>query len=117
MHLTYFYLKKKLFSIRNQLSWLLVKFNNFSHSVAKNHNLWLIVSCAFIAMNVSSFPVVRRRNPLNVRHPNTVKYIFFLHVLVGLGVSCLGLWLCWWAPSTRARENPYWSGLVVSIFQ
>lgn len=62
----------------------------------------------------SSSVVIRRRNPLGIRHPNAVKYLFDFHILVGLVVSCLGLWLCWWAPSTRARENPYWSGLIVS---
>lgn len=51
---------------------------------------------------------------MNIRHPNLVKYLFNFHILVGLGVSCLGLWLCWWAPSTSARDNPYWSGLIVS---
>lgn len=60
------------------------------------------------------FAVFRRRNPLGIRHPRTVKYLFNFHILVGLIISSLGLWLCWWAPSTRARENPYWSGLIVS---
>ncbi|XP_055305216.1 homeobox protein 5 isoform X2 [Sitodiplosis mosellana] len=59
--------------------------------------------------------VVRRRNPLNIRHPNSVKYLFNFHVLIGLAVSCLGLWLCWWAPSTSARDNPYWSGLILML--
>lgn len=63
-----------------------------------------------------NLPVIRRRNPLGIRHPRTVKYLFNFHILVGLVISCLGLWLCWWAPSTRARENPYWSGLIVSSF-
>lgn len=65
----------------------------------------------------SLISVVRRRNPLSIRHPNTVKYLFHFHVLVGLAVSCLGLWLCWWAPSTSARDNPYWSGIVVRLDQ
>lgn len=56
---------------------------------------------------------VRRKNPLNIRHPLFAKIVYILHILVGLTISCLGLWLCWWAPSTRAKENPYWSGLIV----
>lgn len=58
--------------------------------------------------------VPRRRNPLNVRHPSTTRLVYIFHILVGLVVACLGLWLCWWAPSTSAKENSYWSGLIVS---
>lgn len=59
--------------------------------------------------------VPRRRNSLNIKHPIWAKIILSFHILVGLAVSCLGLWLCWWAPSTRSRDNPYWSGLIVNI--
>lgn len=63
----------------------------------------------------SSFITVpRRRNSLNIKHPIWAKIILAFHILVGLAVSSLGLWLCWWAPSTRSRDNPYWSGLIVS---
>lgn len=56
----------------------------------------------------------RRRNPLNIRHPTLARVVYVLHTLVGLVVASLGLWLCWWAPSTSAKENSYWSGLTVS---
>lgn len=56
----------------------------------------------------------RRRNPLGIRHPALARVVYALHILVGLVVASLGLWLCWWAPSTSAKENSYWSGLIVS---
>lgn len=62
----------------------------------------------------SFFVVPRRRNSLNIKHPIWAKVMLAFHILIGLAVSCLGLWLCWWAPSTRSRDNPYWSGLIVS---
>lgn len=57
----------------------------------------------------------RRRNPLNVRHPSMTRVVYAFHILVGLVVASLGLWLCWWAPSTSPKENSYWSGLTVIV--
>jgi len=62
-----------------------------------------------------NYQVPRRRNSLNIKHPIWAKIILAFHILVGLAVSCLGLWLCWWAPSTRSRDNPYWSGLILIL--
>lgn len=91
---------------------LLLSCAGFGAFIFDMFHLWIFDLFDFL---FNLFPVFRRRNPLNIRHPNLVKYKFYFHILVGLGVSCLGLWLCWWAPSTSARDNPYWSGLIVSI--
>lgn len=78
------------------------------------NNLQNIIEHSFY-LYVFFITAPRRKNPLNLRHPRWAKTLLIFQVLIGLAVACLGLWLCWWAPSTRSRDNPYWSGLIVSI--
>ena len=85
-----------------------------SRTVRLTHLLarrWRKTNCL---MNFFLFAAPRRRNALQMRHPSLAKACLIFIILIGLSVSSLGLWLCWWAPSTRSRDNPYWSGLIVS---
>lgn len=54
-------------------------------------------------------------NPLNLLHPNLAKVLLILQILFGIAIACLGLWILYWAPTTRLQDNPYWSGISVSI--
>ncbi|KAL5276455.1 hypothetical protein ACFFRR_001965 [Megaselia abdita] len=54
---------------------------------------------------------MKDNNPLHLLHPNLAKVLLILQILFGLAITCLGLWILFWAPSTRLQDNPYWSGV------
>ncbi|XP_059617042.1 uncharacterized protein LOC132261974 [Phlebotomus argentipes] len=54
-------------------------------------------------------------NPLNLRHPKWGKFFLIMQILSGILALAIGLWLLLWAPSTRAQDNPYWSGILLII--
>lgn len=54
-----------------------------------------------------------RPNPLDITHPYLAKLLLILQIVLGICITCLALWILLWAPNTRTRDNPYWSGLMV----
>lgn len=54
-------------------------------------------------------------NPLNIFYPKLATSFLVLQILMGLLITAIGLWFLLWAPNTRIQDNPYWSGLIVSV--
>ncbi|KAG4068254.1 hypothetical protein HA402_007774 [Bradysia odoriphaga] len=63
-----------------------------------------------------SYQTPRRLNPLEIRFPLLAKLLLIFQLICGISIGFLGIWILVWAPNTRLRDNPYWSGsaLVVS---
>lgn len=66
-------------------------------------------------MNKKSISGATRPNPLDITHPYIAKLLLILQIVIGICITCLALWILLWAPNTRTRDNPYWSGLMVRI--
>lgn len=62
-----------------------------------------------------NYQAPRRPNPLQLTHPLLAKLLLVVQLLCGVCISCLAVWVLLWAPNTRTRDNPYWSGLLVSL--
>lgn len=63
--------------------------------------------------------VPRKYLPPVLRHHKTATFLVVSQLLLGLAVLSLGIWLLFWAPHLRVRDNPYWSGgplLLCGIF-
>ncbi|KAG8238143.1 hypothetical protein J437_LFUL017970, partial [Ladona fulva] len=54
--------------------------------------------------------VPRKYLPPVLRHHKTATVLVTWQLLLGLAVLSLGMWLLFWAPNLRVRDNPYWSG-------
>ncbi|XP_067639650.1 probable serine/threonine-protein kinase dyrk2 isoform X2 [Eurosta solidaginis] len=54
-------------------------------------------------------------NPMQLKHPNLVRWLLILEIIVGLLISFLAIWIFCLAPNTAIQYNPYWSGLVLLL--
>lgn len=52
-------------------------------------------------------------NSLNIRYLLLAKIVLVWKMIIGVCLTTLGVWLLLWAPSTRTRDNPYWSGAIL----
>lgn len=59
------------------------------------------------------FSAPRRPNPLEIRYPLLAKLLLIFQLICGVSIGVLGIWILVWAPNTRLRDNPYWSGSAV----
>lgn len=53
-------------------------------------------------------------NSLNLRHLRLCRTLMVLQILIGIVLNVIGLNIMVWSPSTSTKDNPYWSGLIVS---
>lgn len=60
-------------------------------------------------------PVPKKSLPRVFRFYKLAKAIVGLQTLLGAALCFLSVWLLAWTPHIRQRDNPYWSGLPVSI--
>lgn len=77
--------------------------------------IWIISNIVFdLKCNLQLAP--RKPNPLNISYPFFAKLMLIVQLVTGSMIIGLSVWVLLWAPSTRTRDNPYWSGIMVSDF-
>lgn len=62
-----------------------------------------------------NYQAPRKPNPLKISHPFLAKLLLIFQIIIGFCITSLALWILLWAPSTRTRDNPYWSGLTLLL--
>jgi sarcospan len=56
------------------------------------------------------------KNSLNIKCGILARIFLILQIIIGVALLAMGLFLLVvWAPHTRLRDNPYWSGIMLIL--
>lgn len=59
--------------------------------------------------------VPRKSLPPIIRYHRLAKVLVTLKTLLGIGLCLFAMWLLFWTPNMRSRDNPYWSALPLLV--
>lgn len=63
----------------------------------------------------SYFAGAQKFLPPLVYHRQLARCLAALQTIIGIAITSLSLWLLLWAPNLPIADNPYWSGMPVSV--
>jgi hypothetical protein len=57
----------------------------------------------------------QHKNSLNIKCAILARIFLILQIIIGVALVTMGLYLLVWAPHTRIKDNPYWSGIMLVL--